>query len=133
MVRRFRGPDQTLVHVGLHPRYFSAHEEVPEEILPLLGDEENVDRLTYDDDAPAPAEDGGGGEGPEGGAGGGAGSPDGWAELDGKVSSISAWVGEDDDLRTQRAQYALDQELARGEGNTRPTLIAELQAILGIS
>lgn len=131
MVRRFKGPDQTLVHQGVHPRFFAPDEEVPEEVLPLISD---LDRVTYDDDdVPDPAEDGGSGEGPEGGAGGGAGSPDGWAELDGSVKAISGWVGSAADPATglQRAQFALDQELEKGD-DARKTLVAELQSALGM-
>lgn len=129
MVRRFKGPDQTLVHLGEDPVFFGPDEVVPDEVLELI---EDLDRVSYDDEAPAVEEDG---SDPEGGAGaeGGAGSPDGWAELDGTVQSISGWVSSATDSATslQRAQFALDQELAKGDG-ARKTLVAELQATLGI-
>lgn len=130
MVRRFKGPDQTLVHVGAEPRFYAPDEVVPDEVLELI---EDLDRVSYDPDAPAPDEGEGGGSDPEGGAGEGAGSPDGWDELDGTVGSISGWVASATDSGTsvQRAQFALDQELAKGD-SARKTLVAELQAVLGI-
>jgi hypothetical protein len=134
MVRRFKGPDQVLVHVGETPRFFAPDEVVPDEVLELI---EDLDRVTYDPDAPAPAddEDGGNGQDPEGGAGaaGGAGAPQGWDELDGSVKAISGWVAAAQDSQTtlQRAQFALDQELAKGD-DQRKTLVAELQTTLGL-
>lgn len=136
MVRRFRGPDQVLVHVGQHPKFFGADTVVPDEVLPLLGEGEALERITYDDAASPVSEAGGNGEGPEGSAGagpdgGGAGAPEGWAELDGTIAAISDWVNAEPDSVFQRAQFALDKELEAGD-KARKTLVAELQQILGI-